>query len=324
MNARFLNVGQGDSIIIEWGDPDNISIGIVDCCSYKESNPVINYLSTLPKFRLEFIILSHPHKDHYSGLLDLFYYIRDNGIKLKTFIHTLAVHPSYLRWTELDSQDAISFEKVLDMLLSLKDDYKLIDTIQYALENWQYQLDGNLVLKSFSPSDEEIRAFTAKIDYYSKEHWHICSSAANYLSTILVIEDVGTKRKMLLTSDAIDFSFKRLKGLNFEFNCFQIPHHGSINSLFEQFWKQNIINEPKVAVISAGLHKRYNLPDYDVVKFFHELGVDIKSTNYVNGMKEYFDSWNRRVHIKTKALDDVSEQIFDSFQSNDDGILLTM
>ena len=85
-SVNFKNVGQGDSIIIEWDD----KIGIIDCNIYKDSNPVLEYISQKDIEEIEFIILSHFHFDHFSGFPKLFDYCRDNKIKIKYFFHTIA------------------------------------------------------------------------------------------------------------------------------------------------------------------------------------------------------------------------------------------
>lgn len=320
MHVKFLNVGHGDSIVLEWDSLGIRKVGIIDCCSHNNSIPTIEYLYALKDFELEFLLLTHPHRDHYSGFLDLLNYIKSNNKSVKYFMHSMSIHPIYLRWTELDEEDAKMLENIFDLVLSLHDNDKIISSIQIINENWQIPIGENHILKSYSPSDDECRHFTAKIDYYSKEHWYICSSASNYLSTIIELENSISKEKCLFTSDATDFSFKRLEKSSISINYFQIPHHGSSKSLYEPFWRNRSFLNPKTGIISAGLHKKYNLPDYMVVKFFHELGTVLRSTNYVNGLKEYFDNFQLITHNIQKALDDFSEQVISSYHASPSGV----
>ena len=45
INIAFKDVGQGDSIIIEWRDEDKKGLGIIDCNIYQGQNKVLDYIS---------------------------------------------------------------------------------------------------------------------------------------------------------------------------------------------------------------------------------------------------------------------------------------
>ncbi len=69
----FKNVGQGDSIILEWesSEEGTKKIAIIDCNLNKNENPVLQHLIELNLHEIEFVILSHPHEDHFSGFHEL-------------------------------------------------------------------------------------------------------------------------------------------------------------------------------------------------------------------------------------------------------------
>ena len=81
--ATFFNVGNGDSILIEWETDNCRKFGLIDCYDSYDDNerPVFNYLRDLwLKYRgdgdipdvnpfFEFVLMTHAHLDHYSGLL---------------------------------------------------------------------------------------------------------------------------------------------------------------------------------------------------------------------------------------------------------------
>ena len=89
LKVTFKDVGQGDSIIIEWRKNSKSYVGIIDCnLKTNNRNPILEHIKILSTKEISFIILSHPHYDHFSGFEDLFNYCEKNKIIIKNFIHT--------------------------------------------------------------------------------------------------------------------------------------------------------------------------------------------------------------------------------------------
>lgn len=314
MEIKFLNVGHGDSIVLEWKNSDYVKVGIIDCKKNAGVIPTIEYLKKIQPKEIEIIILSHPHIDHYSGFIELLEYIEKENIKIKCFAHTLFGDPKYLNWAESKSEDRKILEQIITKVEDFKDNKNIIDNIEWPVQNWNYCLDNNYNIKALSPSDSEVRTRKAKISYYKKENKFLCSSSSNYLSTILLLTNTHTQKHFLLTSDAVDTTFERLLKSNAisedeEIFGIQIPHHGSIKSLHGKFWESLAYKLDKEANISAGLNSKYNLPDYDVVSFFDKINFKQDITNYINGFKDYFDRYNQAMLKLSNALDDDSEII---------------
>ncbi len=131
MKISFKNVGQGDSIILESNVSDNPVIGIIDCKKYAGKNPVIEHLKESQPKEILFIVLSHPHQDHFSGLYDLLEYCENRGIKIKHFVHTMSCHPKYLNWAELKEEDTQMLDKIIRKAITLSEG-KLINDIGHA------------------------------------------------------------------------------------------------------------------------------------------------------------------------------------------------
>jgi competence protein ComEC len=95
ITITFKDVGQGDSIIIEWENEGKNKIAIIDCKKAYGKNPVLEYIKTKGTKEIAFLLLSHPHLDHFSGFTELIEHcIRDNII-IKYFLHTSNDMPSY-------------------------------------------------------------------------------------------------------------------------------------------------------------------------------------------------------------------------------------
>jgi beta-lactamase superfamily II metal-dependent hydrolase len=318
MKVKFLNVGHGDSIVLEWYCADNIKVGIVDCKKHNGKVPTIEYLRNGQPKEIEILILSHPHIDHYSGFIELLEYIETNNIKIKCFAHTLFGDPKYLNWTESKTEDRKNLESIITKVEDFKDNKNIIEDIEWPIQNWRYHLDDDYCLKALSPSDSEIRTRKAKINYYKKENRFLCSSSSNYLSSVLLLSNIKTKKHFLLTSDAVDITFERLhksKAIPEEIalSGIQVPHHGSSKSMYEKFWSSLDYDFDKEANISAGLNSKYNLPDYEVVSFLDKIGLKQDITNYINGFKDYFDRYNQNTLKVANALDDDSEIVTEEF-----------
>lgn len=316
MEVSFLNVGHGDSILINWEVDEEKHIGIVDCNKNKSTNPILDYLINQHIRKIDFIVLSHPHVDHYSGFPELFDYIGTNSIEVGHFIHTLYGDPKYLNWAEIEYTDRLLLQTVIDNFLDLNDNKKLIKNIELATQNWSIDLFGNYSLKAISPSDSEVRTRKDKINFYKNENRAICSSSSNYLSTVFVLSNKISDKHILLTSDATNYTLERLVNssqLKQTFAAIQVPHHGSSKSLVEKFWNTLSYEEHKKAIISAGINKKYNLPDYKVVEFFHNDGFNVLITNCINGYKDYFTNITNDILELSNILDGDSELLIDSF-----------
>lgn len=69
---HILNAGHGDSIVIEYQGDGDPAYAVID--SNRESGqtpPALIKLRQLGAERLSFVALTHPHADHYKGLLDI-------------------------------------------------------------------------------------------------------------------------------------------------------------------------------------------------------------------------------------------------------------
>ena len=82
----------GEGIIIKL--PDN-SYAVVDCCRRGPAgsiNPMVEFLERRGVKELEFACLTHPHEDHYVGLLDVLQFARP-----KSFVKPGVMDPVGLR-----------------------------------------------------------------------------------------------------------------------------------------------------------------------------------------------------------------------------------
>jgi len=94
LEVDFLDVGQGDAILIKTPDHQRILI------DGGPSNAVLNKLGeNLPFFEkeIDLVILTHPHADHLDGLIEVL-----KRYEVKKILSTGVIHttPDYLAWLE--------------------------------------------------------------------------------------------------------------------------------------------------------------------------------------------------------------------------------
>ncbi|MCD4793870.1 MAG: hypothetical protein K8R54_11585 [Bacteroidales bacterium] len=109
-----------------------------------------------------------------------------------------------------------------------------------------------------------------------------------------IIELSKENKSILLTSDARKRAFVRLRNkLSKSFELVQVPHHGSNNNLDKRFWLSLKKDNKCPSVFSVGYQKKDKLPKIEVVNFFHNQKFDIKATNNVFGISEFYNEDNQ-------------------------------
>jgi beta-lactamase superfamily II metal-dependent hydrolase len=316
MKLTFKDVGQGDSILLEWKDGDENKIGIIDCNRKYGKNPVLEHLKALGYKKVEFIILSHPHTDHYSGMVEMLNWIAKEGIIIKSFGHTCHLLASdyykYLNAAVPDTQAKGDLQKLFFKVDELAGS-GIIKKIDFIVEGTVRDITSEVKMKCLSPSKSEAEIYMKDVDLEPVKNTTKASASANHLSTMFKIS-VGDNY-YLLTSDSEAITFKRIMtedihvGLrNKNLIVAQVPHHGASVNHYGPFWNYVTCSTKPQAAISAGLHETYKHPHLPVLKAFQAQGYDIHCTNIVYGMIEFAD-YLKEVAELTDKLDTFTEVV---------------
>jgi len=282
LKITFKSVGQGDSILIEWEKGGVIHYGIIDCNLINGEVPLIKELKAKSVTNIDFVVLTHMHFDHYSGMGFLFEYLIENNISVGCFYHTFAWNYVHVLNNSVISarvkEGTIKFKRKLDEADAkgiLKD---IEGGISHQLQ--PIHLYSNVFLKFLSPNGKDYVEFSrAKIQDKTVD--------ANRLAAISLISN--SQEGVLLASDAATRSFQRITGKVSDLLCMvQVPHHGSPNNLLREFWVPLNKKPECPAVFSIGDVKKDKLPKREVVEFFHNQGYFNTSTDYVYGIKEFY------------------------------------
>jgi len=310
MKITFKDVGQGDSILLEWNHDNLDKIGIIDCSKKGKSNPVLEHIQVKGYKQIEFLILSHPHADHYSGMYELLNHCVKNNITVNNFYHTsIGIGPNYWKYFEIDTKDNELFGKLMGLIVELSQ--KNIIEIRYLNLDTRIDLFPDAFLHCISPSHDEILECQKIMKFDPATHKKEQSSAANYLSTIFKLK-IGDKYA-LLTSDAEILAFhtiiqKRDKLFeNEELILSQMSHHGSYKNYDDNFWSRALKINNSPAVASAGKNDKYKHPHLETLQAFKEHNYSIHCTSNLYGMEKYVELMTEISYIGRK-MDTFSEE----------------
>ncbi|MFP4372426.1 MAG: MBL fold metallo-hydrolase [Halanaerobium sp.] len=106
LKIHFLDVGQGDSILIEEAEGQKILVDGGDR-SDQITAGIINYLKDQNIKKLDYIISTHPHADHIGGLVDIIDSFEVGTVLDSGKIHSSKTYEDYL--IKID-QENIDFE----------------------------------------------------------------------------------------------------------------------------------------------------------------------------------------------------------------------
>lgn len=281
INVNFFNVGQGDTIAIDWEENGVQQFIIVDCKSVgRKKHPLVSYIEQFDDINIKFLILSHPHTDHFSGFHKLISYFRSKGVPTEYFLHTGGQTVDFIR-TSVEGVNAT--RKVQKLFLLVRD----MDNNNEIKMAWidgnsptrKVSLIGNYYLEFLSPTRKEYDNYVQRTSLANEEEAGN-NPNANWLSTIMLIGN--DDHYGLFTSDTETYPLKRVdreyltsKPEIMRFG--QIPHHGSDNNHNNTFWRKRY-NQEGTAIISVGTNG-YNHPNPGVVAFLRKIGYNVLATN---------------------------------------------
>ena len=288
LEVIFKSVGQGDCIVIEWNDDVN-RVGIVDCHAEGSRNPAIDHVKSIGCDAIEFVVLSHPHSDHYSGLPDLLEYCRQHSIVVKRFLHTASFCIGHIQTVVAGTNSRRLIVKLLLQVEKLHEDGVIREKGTVTDTTGSIELGDGISLEFLAPSDQEISkyqksAFREELQLKSKPD-------ANWLSTLIRID--GGEWYALLTGDVYEETLRRVgievirrevkqRDRPWRLVAGQVPHHGSAKSHYREFWKTKQY-EPKTPLgLSVGLNNKHDHPADGVVEELKDLEYDVRSTAEVS------------------------------------------
>ncbi|WP_457654110.1 ComEC/Rec2 family competence protein [Rhodocaloribacter sp.] len=298
LSVTFKYVGQGDCIIVEWNAQDRPGIGIIDCNKVDGGNVLVEYLEATRPRVIDFLFLSHPHRDHYSGLLDVLLWCEEEKTSINLFGHTARNLNEYVKGIVILSaqeKEALPalFRKVKDLCqMGVIQRRGLITDMMVPL-----LLTGGLSLRFVAPSEDEYDAFLKSL-----HHPDLSNKAnpnPNYLSTVAIIESEDWY--LLLTSDAERDVLKRITHGPLHRDskrCVlgQVPHHGAEKNHYRLFWQQRNRANDSIAAISVGPN-HYGHPSNNVITGLQKMRYNVQQTWYASNAGAEIEKIGRALNL---------------------------
>ena len=148
MSVHFMDVGQGGGVLIQ---KDGKTI-LYDCGDTFAGSAVLEYLDTMEVETIDFMIISHAHKDHMGGCIDVLNHVPvkevlHNGSKAKT-----AVWKKFLKTAKAKVKDKVTVVQKDNMPNGIEG-LELI--VAYDADGWKGQEADNSVLAAIT--DGQVR-----------------------------------------------------------------------------------------------------------------------------------------------------------------------
>lgn len=233
---HVFDVGQGDAIFLE------IPGGYQVLIDGGPSGVVISKLGrTMPFWdrSLDLVVLTHPDKDHITGLLDVLKRYRVEAILWSGAEHSTA---EYHEWLRLIKEEGVH--------------------IILARAGQLLQFPTGVTLDILAP--------------FMDDKGNLIG-ALNDTSVVSMIYYGNTK--ILLMGDAGKVTERRLlfeQGEGLDADILKVGHHGSNTSSIEEFLQ---MVSPDIAVISVGRNNRYGHPRQEVLDRLQRSGAAIRRTD---------------------------------------------
>ncbi|MGN7478923.1 excalibur calcium-binding domain-containing protein [Solibacillus silvestris] len=163
--VQFIDVGQGDSILIQSPKGENI---LVDGGPRKAGKGLVDYLKSLGIKKLDYVIATHPDADHVGGLVSVL-----NSISVKNFVNSGKAHT-----TE-------TYNQVLTLVKNKKIKYIEPEIEQILIGNWTSDFYLQTLFADPLAKDTNDASIVLKVGYKDVE-FLLMADASTDLEELLV------------------------------------------------------------------------------------------------------------------------------------------
>ncbi|MBF0499335.1 MAG: MBL fold metallo-hydrolase [Candidatus Riflebacteria bacterium] len=255
LRVTFLNVGQGDSILIRTKEK-NILIDAGNDIDNSANGVIIPYFQKEGIKKIDVAVITHPHRDHFGGFLDLV-----QAIPIGEFLYSTDTMPKTADDPASKPGDDVHYQKLFQLIHDKQipaHDVKVGDTF-----DWGSQVHVDLLHCAMS-GDVISPAPGYKI-------------GPNDLS--LVFKVTADQISYIFTGDAEAASEDQMmKDFPGKMSCTVLKsgHHGSKTASSMSFLEAA---KPKFVVISVGLNNEYHLPSPVVLQNYATCNIKIYRTD---------------------------------------------
>jgi competence protein ComEC len=247
----FLNVGQGDAILIQTPEYRNILIDAgPDGKVVEELSKKLNFFNQ----KIDLFILTHPDLDHYAGSLDIFQKYPVKAVMMTGIGLENRLYKTFLEELEHRNIPIIYPEHARDI-----------------------QISENLYLDFLYPFKGQ-----SLIGQEPKNR--------NDTSISLVIRNSTGQPLALLTGDAEEAQELELllSGQDVEAPIFKLGHHGSKTASTEPFLQAA---KSQTVIVSAGIDNKFNHPHEETLERVASLDIRFTHEEEGNSFRAHDYNW---------------------------------
>lgn len=257
--VHFIDVGQGDCILIELPDSKNL---LIDSGPASSRRDLLRYITSLNIQTIDFFILTHTDSDHVGNAAVIF----EKFDVLNVFIPKI--------YSTFDQEQGQAIEN-----------FKVVDTAVWRQTTQAIHSEECLLNIVYNFVGESIVGANYSIDFYAP--FSDVIAALNDYSPFIMAELNGDK--YFFTGDATStaenrflnhFSAKVQQGF-FDCDVLKVGHHGSATSSRPVFLQALT---PEYAVISVGLFNSYSHPRDEVTNNLSRCGCHLLRTDILGSI----------------------------------------
>lgn len=233
---HFIDVGCADGALLQYGEGSNAKYAMIDTGAgkyngtkdktyAKKKDPAYEYLKKIGVKHLEFVILTHPHRDHIGGLVKI---LKDKTITINT------IYGNSLEMTYLRSNDNVK-KQTSETAKWTKFDSDTYQNVKNEIEKRNSEEDESLHVKYVIPkAGSKIYLGQAQITFYGplennyKYGRQVDLNVRQENKYSIVTRIVYGKNSFLMTGDAQRETIEKIikKGYNLQAQVLKEPHHG--------------------------------------------------------------------------------------------------
>lgn len=233
---HFIDVGCADGALLQYGEGSNAKYAMIDTGAgkyngtkdktyAKKKDTAYEYLKKIGVKHLEFVILTHPHRDHIGGLVKI---LKDKTITINT------IYGNSLEMTYLRSNDNVK-KQTSETAKWTKFDSDTYQNVKDEIEKRNSEEDESLHVKYVIPkAGSKIYLGQAQITFYGplennyKYGRQVDLNVRQENKYSIVTRIVYGKNSFLMTGDAQRETIEKIikKGYNLQAQVLKEPHHG--------------------------------------------------------------------------------------------------
>jgi beta-lactamase superfamily II metal-dependent hydrolase len=289
LKLRFFGVGNGDSILIEF---PNGQLGLIDSCISPKTMKPAAWEYIYDK-HLAFCCMTHPHRDHYAGLLDI---LKCPNIKVDEFWYALSdideVIPT-LNWVAVPDGDNSASkwrrEREVGEIIDIFDWIWGETPTSFAREftDVHYREFGDAKIIIFGPDIACWKKYKKRLVQQRNRGIPLKRKYENAISMVILIKygqhltwllgDILKNPLQNLVQRHQEFLPDHVKSWGIKASILKIPHHGAKDAWFPQV--SDIFtscNKEDIIVFSAAGDERH--PHPEVREYWSETGKRVYGT----------------------------------------------